>query len=322
MKKVSIIGAGNVGASAAMKIASMNIVDKVVLLDIKEGIPAGKAADINQCASLLNFNTEVVGVSNDYSATENSDIIVITSGLPRKPGMTREELVGVNSKILADVVSKCHEYSNKAIYIIVSNPMDTMTYYTHKILKSLGRNDVNKTVFGMGGLLDSARFKYYIKEALNKTEYKDTNVSDIYAWVIGMHGDKTMIPLFNYAYINTHLYPHSLCDIFSPKDRDEIIEKTMKGGATLTNLLGTSAWEAPAAAIADTVKSIINDENKLMPVSLYNENDDVCIGTLVTVGNDGATLACENDIFEDYEIEYKNSIESVRKVNNELPTIN
>lgn len=331
MSKISIIGAGNVGATAAMKIASMGIVNKVVLLDVKEGIAEGKAMDIMQCGVCQDFNTEVVGVTNDYTATANSEIIVITSGVPRKPGMTREELVGINSSIMKSVVTECDKNSPHAIYIVVSNPMDTMTYQVISILYRLHPDMplemLGRKVFGMGGMLDSSRFRYFIKQAIDakKPDYKCT-MSDIYAWVIGGHGDTTMIPLWQDAVVvDPEMGTIPLTSILSQEEIDEVVQKTMKGGATLTGLLGTSAWEAPGAAIADTVKNVIKNEERIMPCSVFRPEYDCCIGTLVRLGRIGVTsryvktdeAVDKNELYD----KFKASIEAVKKVNNELPKI-
>lgn len=317
MKKVSIIGAGNVGATAALDIVRMDIVNEVVLLDIKEGVAEGKAMDIEQCASADDFTTIVTGVTNDYSATANSDIIVITSGMPRKPGMTREDLVGVNSRIMYSVASECHKYSPDAIYIIVSNPMDTMTFQVQNILISLGKKDTYTKVFGMGGLLDSSRFVYFIRQALKKHGI-NAKAYQIIAWVIGGHTDTTMIPLINEADYNGKL----ITDILSKGECDVVVENTMKGGATLTNLLGTSAWEAPAACIAMTVKSIINNNETLMPCSVYDESIGCAIGTLCKVGENGILKTFMPKYDKELYDKIEESIKAAKKINEVLPKFN
>lgn len=256
--KVTIVGAGNVGATAADVIASRSIASEVVLLDIKEGFAEGKALDIMQTATTRGFNTRVVGTTSDYSKTSNSDVVVITSGIPRKPGMTREELIGINAKIVKDVTKNILEHSNNPIIIIVSNPMDSMTYLA---LKSSGL-DKNR-IIGMGGALDSSRFKTYISLALNKP------ANDIHAMVIGGHGDTTMIPLSRFAKYNGL----PLSSFISESKIEEVVKSTMVGGATLTKLLGTSAWYAPGSSIAYVVDSVLNDHNRIIPSSVYLDGE-------------------------------------------------
>lgn len=321
MRKVSIIGAGNVGATAAMKIAKGEFVDELVLLDIKEGVAEGKAMDIMQCALSENFGTKVVGVTNDYNATENSDIIVVTSGVPRKPGMTREDLVGINSKIMSSVITECDKYSPNATYVIVSNPMDTMTMQALNILRKLHPNQImDGTVIGMGNLLDSSRFKYFIWCALKRKGY-DFRIGDIgNAWVIGGHGDKTMIPLVkNVTVSNSRV---KLSDYLNENEIAEIVDKTMRGGSILTNLLGTSAWEAPGACISMTVEAIFNGNLDALPCSVYRNEYGCCIGTMVALGtvygNYGVTglfIEDENDVIEKMKI----SAEAIKQVNATLP---
>ena len=233
--KVTVIGAGNVGASCAEYIAIKRIASEVILLDIKDGFAEGKALDLSQTSSTLSFNTRIIGVTNDYSKTSNSDVVVVTSGVPRKPGMTREELIGINADIVENVIIKILTYSPKTILVIVSNPMDTMTYLTIK-KSGLSKNKV----IGMGGALDSSRFRTYISMAMNKPS------SDIHGMVIGGHGDTTMIPLDRFAsYNGIHISE------FLSKDKiKDIVSSTMVGGATLTKLLGTSAWYAPGASVS------------------------------------------------------------------------
>lgn len=322
MSKVSVIGAGNVGSTTAMDIARLNIVNDVVLLDIKEGFAEGKAIDISQSGFSLGMKTEVIGVTNDYSKTENSDVIVITSGVARKPGMTREQLVGVNSSIMKDIVTKCHTYSKDAIYIIVSNPIDTLTYYAQLILKSLGKKDVVNKVFGFGNLLDSSRFAYFIQKKLYEVSGKMINLDKIHAWVIGMHSDSGMIPLIEDAYfIDEHDDYVSVSEYFTVDQKREIVESTMKGGATLTSLLGTSAWEAPAACIASTVNAIITRERKFMPVSIYRSEYHCCIGTCTLIGPNGV-----EEIYPSAEYnvtkKFEDSVNAIKNVNKELPAIN
>tara|TARA_B110000444_G_scaffold76619_1_gene72348 strand:- start:550 stop:1482 length:933 start_codon:yes stop_codon:yes gene_type:complete len=274
--KVTIVGAGNVGASCAEYIAQKRIASKVVLLDIKEGFAEGKALDLLQTATTLGFNTSIKGVTNDYAATSESDVVVITSGIPRKPGMTREELIGINAGIVQSVSENILKYSPNTIIIVVSNPMDTMTYLTFKST-GLPKNKI----IGMGGALDSSRFKTYLSIALDKP------ANDIHGFVIGGHGDTTMIPLtrlasYNGVPVSQYLDQQSL---------QKVAANTMVGGATLTKLLGTSAWYAPGASVAYLVDSVLSDQKRMIPCSVYLEGEyglnDICIGVPCIVGANG-----------------------------------
>ncbi|MCQ2336363.1 MAG: malate dehydrogenase [Paludibacteraceae bacterium] len=276
MSKVTVVGAGNVGATAANVLAIKEVASEVCLIDIKEGLAEGKAMDIMQTAQLIGFDTVVTGVTNDYSKTKNSDVVVITSGIPRKPGMSREDLISVNAGIVKSVASNILKYSPKAIIVVVSNPMDAMAYLA---LKSLGlpRN----RVIGMGGALDSSRFKYYLSQALK------CNQNEVEGMVIGGHGDTTMIPLARFATYKG--IPAS--QLLGAKKMDEVVKSTMVGGATMTGLLGTSAWMAPGAAIAFLVESIIKDQKKMIPCSTYLNGEygmkDITIGVPVIIGKKG-----------------------------------
>ena len=274
--KVSIIGAGNVGASCAEYIAISKIANEVILLDIKEGLSEGKALDLTQTSSTLGFDTVIKGVTNDYKSTEESDVVVITSGIPRKPGMTREELIGINAGIVNSVTENILKFSPNTIIVVVSNPMDTMTYLALKANK-LEKNKV----IGMGGALDSSRFKTYLSQALNKPQ------SDIHAMVIGGHGDTTMIPLIRFASYNGI----PVTNLLSTEKQKEIISSTMVGGATLTKLLGTSAWYAPGASVSYLVDSILNNKKKIIPCSVYLDGQyglkDICIGVPCIIGKKG-----------------------------------
>jgi len=274
--KVTVVGAGAVGASCAEYIAIKNFASEVVILDIKEGFAEGKAMDLMQTASLNNFDTKIVGTTNDYVKTSNSDICVITSGIPRKPGMTREELIGINAGIVKDVSSKLLEHSPNTILIVVSNPMDTMTYLVHK---STGIQ--KNRIIGMGGALDSARFKYRLAEALNAP------ISDVDGMVIGGHSDKGMVPLISKATRNSIKVTNFLSD----ERLDKVREDTKVGGATLTKLLGTSAWYAPGAAVSSLVHSIACDHKKIFPCSALLDGEyglsDLCIGVPVVLGKNG-----------------------------------
>lgn len=274
--KVTVVGAGAVGASCAEYIAIKNFASEVVLVDIKEGYAEGKAMDLMQTASLNGFDTKIVGVTNDYSKTANSDVCVITSGIPRKPGMTREELIGINAGIVKTVSSSLIKHSPDTIIIVVSNPMDTMTYLVHKTT-SLPKN----RIIGMGGALDSARFKYCLAEAL------DAPISDVDGMVIGGHSDTGMVPLTRLATRNS--VPVSA--FISDARMEQVKEDTKVGGATLTKLLGTSAWYAPGAAVSSMVQAILCDQKKMFPCSTllegeYNLND-ICIGVPVIIGKNG-----------------------------------
>ncbi len=305
--KVTIVGAGNVGATAADVIASRSISSEVVLLDIKEGFAEGKALDIMQTSTTRGFNTRVVGTTSDYTQTKNSDVVVITSGIPRKPGMTREELIGINAGIVKEVTSNILEHSPDTVIVVVSNPMDTMTYLA---LKSTGI--VKNKIIGMGGALDSSRFKTYISMKLNKPQ------NDIHAMVIGGHGDTTMIPLYRFAKYNGL----SLSQFLKNTEIDEIVKSTMVGGATLTKLLGTSAWYAPGASIAYVVDSILNNQNRIIPSSVYLEGEygvnDICIGVPCIIGKQGVVEIIELDLNQEEKSLFSNSVDAVRKMNESL----
>ena len=305
--KVTIVGAGNVGATAADVIASKSIVSEVVLLDIKEGFAEGKALDIMQTSNTKGFNTRVVGVTSDYSKTSNSDVVVITSGMPRKPGMSREELVGINAKIVKDVTKNILIHSENPVIIVVSNPMDTMTYLT---LKSSGLN--KKRIIGMGGALDSSRFKTYISLAINKP------ANDIQGMVIGGHGDTTMIPLKRFAKYNGL----PLTDFISEKNIEEVVKSTMVGGATLTKLLGTSAWYAPGSSVAYVVDSVINDHKRIIPSSVYLDGEygfsDICIGVPCVIGKNGIEEIISLNLNNEEKLLLSNSVDAVKSMNESL----
>ena len=305
--KVTIVGAGNVGATAADVIASKSIVSEVVLLDIKEGFAEGKALDIMQTSNTKGFNTRVVGVTSDYSKTSNSDVVVITSGMPRKPGMSREELVGINAKIVKDVTKNILIHSENPVIIVVSNPMDTMTYLT---LKSSGLN--KNRIIGMGGALDSSRFKTYISLAINKP------ANDIQGMVIGGHGDTTMIPLKRFAKYNGL----PLTDFISERNIEEVVKSTMVGGATLTKLLGTSAWYAPGSSVAYVVASIINDHKRIIPSSVYLDGEygfsDICIGVPCVIGKNGIEEIISLNLNNEEKLLLSNSVDAVKSMNESL----
>ena len=302
--KITIVGAGAVGASCAEYIAIKNFASEVVILDIKEGFAEGKAMDLMQTASLNGFDTKIVGVTNDYSKTAGSDVVVITSGVPRKPVMTREQLIGINAGIVKSVSSNLIKYSPEAIMIVVSNPMDTMTYLVHKIA-GLPKN----RIIGMGGALDSARFKYRLAEALGAP------ISDVDGMVIGGHSDVGMVPLTRMATRNS--IPVS--KFISEERLDEVMEATKVGGGTLTKLLGTSAWYAPGAAVSGIVQAIVCDQKKIFPCSTLLEGEyglnDICIGVPVVLGRNGIEEIVHLDL-TDAENEHMNrSAEGVRKTN-------
>jgi malate dehydrogenase len=302
--KVTIVGAGAVGASCAEYIAIKDFASEVVLLDIKEGFAEGKAMDLMQTASLNGFDTKITGVTNDYSKTAGSDICVITSGIPRKPGMTREELIGINAGIVKMVSSSLIEHSPNTILIVVSNPMDTMTYLVHKT------TDLPKNrIIGMGGALDSARFKYRLAEALGAP------ISDVDGMVIGGHSDKGMVPLTAHATRNSVKVSEFLSD-----DRlNQVKEDTKVGGATLTKLLGTSAWYAPGAAVSGLVQAIACDQKKLFPCSVLLEGEyglnDLCIGVPVILGRNGIEEIVTIELSAAEEAHLKESAEGVKKTN-------
>ena len=302
--KVTIVGAGNVGASCAEYILIKEIVDEIVLLDIKDGFAEGKALDLTQTTSTLGFKSTVIGVTNDYTSTSNSDVVVITSGIPRKPGMTREELIGINAGIVKSVSDNLLKYSPKAIIIVVSNPMDTMTYLVNKSF------DIPKNrVIGMGGILDSSRFKTYISLATNFSQ------NEIEAMVIGGHGDTTMIPLTSISKCNDIL----LSDIVTKDTLEKISSDTMVGGATLTKLLGTSAWYAPGASVSYLVNAIINDTKEMLPCSVYLEGEynasDLCIGVPAIIGKNGFEEVVVLDINKNEMEMFENSVKAVKQTN-------
>ena len=307
MSKVTVIGAGNVGATCANAIAHMKICSELVLLDIKEGLSEGKAIDMMQTAKMYGFDTRIKGVTNDYAATRNSNVIVITSGIPRKPGMTREELIGVNAGIVNGVVSNALKYSPKAIFIIISNPMDTMTYLT---LKATGLP--KNRVIGMGGQLDCNRFCYYLSQALKAAP------SDVEGIVIGGHGDTTMIPLLSKATCKSM----PVTKLLTKPAGQKVVAATMVGGATLTKLLGTSAWYAPGASCAAMVKSILLDEKKVFPCCCYLEGEygqeDLCIGVPAVIGRRGCQKILEYDLTAEEKAAFAKSAAAVKNVNNVL----
>ncbi|WP_459212859.1 malate dehydrogenase [Aquimarina rhabdastrellae] len=302
--KVTIVGAGAVGASCAEYIAIKNFASEVVILDIKEGFAEGKAMDLMQTASLNGFDTKIVGTTNDYTKTAGSDIVVITSGIPRKPGMTREELIGINAGIVKSVSASLIEHSPNAIMIVVSNPMDTMTYLVHKTT-GLPKN----RIIGMGGALDSARFKYRLAEAL------EAPISDVDGMVIGGHSDKGMVPLTRLATRNS--VPVSA--FISEERLEQVAADTKVGGATLTKLLGTSAWYAPGAAVSGLVQAIACDQKKIFPCSALLEGEyglnDLSIGVPVVLGKNGIERIVEIELSDAEKAKLQESAEGVKKTN-------
>ena len=305
--KVSVIGAGNVGATAADVMATRSICSKIVLLDIKEGFAEGKALDIMQTSTTRGFDTIVKGTTGDYSKTKNSDVVVITSGMPRKPGMSRSELIGINAKIVKTVTSNVLDHSKNPVIVVVSNPMDTMTYLT---IKTSGLD--KSRIIGMGGALDSSRFKTYISKALNKS------ANDIHGMVIGGHGDKTMIPLSRFASYNGL----PITNFLNANEVDSVVSSTMVGGATLTKLLGTSAWYAPGAAISYLVESVLNDSKRIIPCSVFLEGEygqsDLCIGVPCIIGKNGIEEIIDLKLNDEEKLKFKNSADSVRAMNESL----
>ena len=308
--KVTIVGAGAVGASCAEYIALKNFCSEVVLIDIKEGFAEGKSMDLMQTASLNNFDTKIIGSTNDYSHSKDSSVAVITSGIPRKPGMTREELIGINAGIVKNVTKNLLKYSPNCIIIVVSNPMDTMTYLLHKEFK------INKNrVIGMGGALDSARFKYRLSEALN------CPASDVEGLVIGAHSDVGMIPLDRIATFKGV----PVRKLLSSDALKTLVNETKVGGATLTGLLGTSAWYAPGAAVSSIVQSIICNQHKLFTCSTYLNGEydlsNLCIGVPVIIGSKGIENIINLELDDTEKKLLMNSADAVLSTNKLLDNI-
>ncbi|MBS1920743.1 MAG: malate dehydrogenase [Bacteroidetes bacterium] len=308
--KVTVVGAGAVGATVADNIARKELCTELVLLDIKEGLAEGKAQDMMQTAALLGFDTRITGSTNDYSKTAGSHVVVITSGIPRKPGMTREELIGTNAGIVKNVCDNILKNSPDAIIIVISNPMDTMTYLA---LSSTGLS--KNRIIGMGGALDSSRFKYQLSRGLN------CNPSDLNAIVIGGHGDTTMIPLIRFATWNSV----PVTKFLTAEQQQQIVNDTMVGGATLTKLIGTSAWYAPGASGAALVEAIVRDEKKLFSccVSLNGEygQKDICLGVPVIIGKNGWEKIVDFGLSADEQAAFNKSADAVRNMNNVLKSL-
>jgi len=308
--KITVVGAGAVGATCADNIARRELAEEVVLLDIKEGLSEGKALDMLQASTLLDCDVKITGSTNNYEKTAGSDVVVITSGIPRKPGMTREELIGINAGIVKGVTENILQHSPEAVFVIISNPMDTMTYLA---LKSSGLP--KNRIIGMGGILDSARFKVYLSLALN------CSPNDLQATVVGGHGDTTMIPL-------TRLATYAgvpVSQLLDAEALQKVAADTMVGGATLTKLLGTSAWYAPGAAGAALVESIVRDQKRVLPCSVYLEGEygqsDICLGVPVVIGRNGWETIVEMDLNEDEKAAFSKSADAVRNMNDVLATL-
>lgn len=310
MSKVTVVGAGAVGATVADNIVRKELVKELVLVDIKEGFAEGKALDMTQTASLLGFDTIVTGSTNDYSKTADSDVVVITSGIPRKPGMTREELIGINAGIVKGVTENALKYSPNAVIVVISNPMDTMTYLALQA-SGLPKNKV----IGMGGILDSSRFKTYLMKELNCSQ------NDLHAVVIGGHGDTTMIPLTRFATLNGV----AVSQLLSADTLKKVSADTMVGGATLTALLGTSAWYAPGAAGAMLVETIIRDEKRVVPCCVKLDGEygqhDICLGVPVVVGKNGWEKIVEFDLNDEEKALFSKSADAVRNMNGVLASL-
>jgi len=310
MSKISIIGAGNVGATCANVLAFMNIAKEIVLLDVKEGVSEGKAMDIMQSAKLNGIDTRVIGVTSDYSATAGSDVVVVTSGLPRKPGMSREDLIGTNSKIVKSVVGEVIKNSPDAYVVMVSNPMDTMTYLAWKT-SGVKENHL----IGMGGALDSSRFNYYLSQAIG------CPVCDVDGIVMGAHTDTAMVPVLSSVWCKRG----KLNDLLSKEEQEKVVADTMVGGATLTKLLGTSAYYAPGSCAAAVVKAIVLDEKRVITCSVplkgeYGQND-ICLGVPVVLGKNGVEKIMEISLSEEEKAKFEASAAAQRKTNNILSEI-
>lgn len=307
--KVTVVGAGAVGASCAEYIAIKNFCSEVVLVDIKEGFAEGKAMDLMQTASLNGFDTKITGTTGDYTKTAGSHVAVITSGIPRKPGMTREELIGINAGIVKEVTENLVKHSPEVIIIVVSNPMDTMTYLVHKV-SGLPKNKI----IGMGGALDSARFKYRLAEAL------ECPISDVDGMVLAAHSDTGMVPLMSKATRNGV----PVTEFLNDAQQASVIEETKVGGATLTKLLGTSAWYAPGAAVSVIVQAIVCDQKKLIPCSLLLDGEygerDICLGVPAIIGINGVEKVIEVSLTEDEKAKFTEAAQAVREVNGDLNT--
>ena len=310
MNKITVIGAGNVGATCANVLAHKDLAREVVLLDIKEGVAEGKALDIWQTSSINNFNTRVRGVTNDYLKTKGSGVIVVTSGIPRKPGMSRDDLIKTNASIVKEVVERAVRYSPDAIIIVVSNPLDVMTYAAYK-----AANKDSRKVFGMAGILDTGRYKAFIADAL------DISPKDVHAMLMGSHGD-SMVPLRRY----TSVTGIPVTELLNKEELDKIIERTRKGGGELVNLMGTSAWYAPGAAVAQMVEAIVDDERRIFPVCAYLNGEyglkNIYMGVPVKLGKNGIEEIVQLNLNQREMKMVKESADSVREVMTVLDDMN
>lgn len=302
MKKITVIGAGNVGATCANVIAQKDLTREVVIVDVKEGVAEGKALDMWQTSSILNFNTRISGTTSDYLKTKGSGVIVVTAGMPRKPGMSRDDLIKTNAKIVKDSVEKAIKYSPDAIVVVVSNPLDVMTYAAYKA----ARKSSNK-VFGMAGILDTGRYRAFVADALN------VSPKDIHALLLGGHGD-AMVPLPRYTSVNGI----PITELLGKEEIDKIVERTRKGGGELVNLMGTSAWYAPGASAAQMVEAIVDDQHRIFPVSAmltgqYNLKD-LYIGVPVKLNANGIEEIIELSLEEDEQKLFQKSAAEVKKV--------
>jgi len=300
--KVTVVGAGNVGATVANVIAHKELVNEVVLLDIKPGTAEGKSLDIWQTAPINHFDTRTIGSTNDYSKTEGSDVVVITSGLPRKPGMSRDDLIATNAGIVKEVTSQIIAHSPNAIIIIVSNPLDVMTYCAY-----LEAKIDSKRVFGMAGILDTARYRAFLAEEIN------CSPKDIQAVLMGGHGD-TMVPLPRY----TTVAGIPVTELVSAERLHAIVERTKSGGGELVNLMGTSAWYAPGAAAAQMVEAIVRDQRRIFPVCALLNGEygmkDIYLGVPAILGKTGIEKIIELHLNEEEKELLTQSSKAVKEV--------
>ncbi|MFT6243626.1 MAG: malate dehydrogenase [Salibacteraceae bacterium] len=308
--KVTVVGAGNVGATCADVLAHKEIANEIVLLDIKEGFAEGKALDIWQTSPINQYDSRTIGSTNDYSKTANSDVVVITSGLPRKPGMSRDDLIATNAGIVKMVTENVVKHSPNAKIICVSNPLDVMTYCTYLTAK------IDRTkVFGMAGVLDTARYRAFLATELG------VSPKDIQAVLMGGHGD-TMVPLPRY----TTVAGIPVTELISKEKLDEIIERTKFGGGEIVKLLGTSAWYAPGAAAAQMVEAIVRDQKRVFPVCTWLDGEygmkDIFLGVPVVLGKDGIERIIELDLNEEEMAMLKESAEAVKNVMSVLDNMN
>jgi malate dehydrogenase len=300
--KVTVVGAGNVGATCADVLAYREIANQIVLIDIKEGLAEGKSLDIWQKAPIDLYDSRTIGSTNDYSKTANSDVVVITSGLPRKPGMSRDDLIGTNAGIVKSVTENIIKHSPEAIIIVVSNPLDVMTYQAH-ITSKLPRTKV----MGMAGILDTARYRAFLAEALN------ISPKDIQAMLLGGHGD-TMVPLPRYTTVSGI----PVTELIDKDKLTAILERTKVGGGELVKLMGTSAWYAPGSAAAQMVESIVRDQRRIFPVCVKLEGEygikDCYLGVPVILGKNGIERIIELDLNKDEKALLEASRKAVREV--------